>query len=161
MTPEPYLDPLHAAEDLRIFILQSNEEVPTLRDLSDKLDAVVYSLRFLLVDDVKMIPSTDDDPPDFDYQELRALVAKRFPNLGLYWTALYSKLDSERPAEIAVEDAVDDLADILAELHDVRWYSEHHGRAEALAALRWRYEHHLWMHIMPLRGHLAELEYDG
>ena len=156
-----YLDPLQAAEELRAYIVEDKVETSFLRGLSDRLDALLFSRRFFLLDEVAMIPETDDEPPRLDHTELRSLIAKRFPMLGLYWTALYSTMDSERPGEIAVGDAIDDLTDIAAEIENVRWYFEQHGREEALAALRWCYESHLWMHLMPLRCHLEELEIFG
>ena len=161
MISEPYLDPLAAAEDLCAFILDDTNTVTDLHALTLRLDALAYSLRFVIIDDVAYIPETDEEPSGLDHSELRSRIERRFPMLGRYWTALYSKLESVRPAEIAAGDAINDLTDIAAELEDVRWYLDRHGRNEALAALRWRYEHHLWMHVWPLRTHLEEVEFIG
>ena len=62
--------------------------------------------------------------------------------------------------ELAIGDAIDDLADIFIELREVKWINEHVDRRNALAALHFRYDMHLWMHIHSLRQYLEEMRHD-
>lgn len=158
MRTEPYFDPLDAGEELLRYITEQDRTELKLTDLALHLDSFLYAIRFLFKGGVASIWSVDDDPPrDLIRNGLREKIASRFPGIGLYWEALSSKMEPDVSPEIAAGDAIDDLLDIAAELFEVRWYLENFGRDEALAALRWRYENHLHMHLLPLRAHLEEL----
>ena len=95
-----------------------------------------------------------------DYRTTYERVAARYPALGHYWLALHPVMQEGVQGEVAVADAIDDLADILGGLREVQWLCERVGRMEALAALRWRYDTHLWMHFHSLRQYLEEVKRD-
>jgi hypothetical protein len=92
-----------------------------------------------------------------DDMVVRHMMCAKFPDLGLYWTALDPIIRSGIEAEIGTGDAIDDLLDIFQELSEVKWLFDQHGRDEALAGLKFRYQHHLYMHVVPLRGYLEEM----
>jgi|GEM_PF-6891533 len=157
MSEDAYVDPLLAGQELLNFILGNEETEGDLRVLAARIDKFVYSLRFLLVDSVASIQGTDEDSPRNGDDELRTIIGPRFPRLGFYWVVLDSNMDVASEGKIAAGDAIDDLIDIAKELTDAHWFLKHYGRNEAMAALRWRYENHLCIHVIPLRAHLEEL----
>lgn len=155
MTSELYLDPLAAAAALLDHIIGNEACGDPLNELAARIDAFMYALRFLRIDAVNYIQDTDAIPPKMPPEHWRETIDKRFSRLGLYWS-VSTRMIPGKDFEIFVGDAINDLSDIARELSDVLWYSKNFGRDEALAALRCRYEHHLNMHLMPLRAHLEE-----
>jgi hypothetical protein len=151
-----YLDPLTASRELLEVITGDQIQNPPLALLAQRLDAFVYSLRFLLIDGIAAVPADDaaSSPPDYDgrYAALR----QRFPNLGLYWIALSTSMDSNHNGEIATGDAIDDLTDIADDLSTVARCETACPKATTLSALRFCYESHIWTHIYTLRTHLEE-----
>jgi hypothetical protein len=161
MSTEPYLDPLAAADSLLQLITGENIGRPTELDLARHIDAFLYSLRFLLVDEVESDPVPGSEPPEWNKRIHHLDLKSRFPMIGLYWKALDSRIMVKENGETGAGDGLDDLGDIEDELLVVRWFEKNHGRDAALSALRWRYEHHLHMHILPIRAHLEELIFLG
>ena len=88
---------------------------------------------------------------------VRDVMGARFPDLGLYWTVLDPIIRPGRDAVIATGDAIDDLLDIYQEIIEVKWLFDQHGQDEALAGLKFRYQRHLYMHVLPLRVYLEEM----
>jgi hypothetical protein len=152
-------DPLESAFDILTFIISEKRSKDDVEKLAALIDTFMYSLRFLRIDQVNLIGETDEEPPELNDNELRKNIGLRFPDLGLYWTALRSKITVDQDGEIAVSDAIDDLLDITREFKRVKWVLENHGRTEALCVLRFCYECHLYMHFPLLRAHLEELTY--
>ena len=154
MTEFPYLDPLVAAQSLFDYVVGKEGQKGTVEELALHVDAFMYALRFLLVDEVASIQKTDDEAPHFAMGHWRDVIGPRFPMLGRYWETATSRMVSNESPEIVVGDAIDDLDDIVREFSEAKWYLVNFGRDEALAALRWRYESHLYMHLTRLRLHL-------
>jgi len=98
------------------------------------------------------------EPPEWPYEERRALVAQRFPRYGHYNVA---SPVSERVGDgnCNVGDALDDIADIAGELADVEWCWEHTSEADAL----WRFENgfqfHWGQHLRELQSYLCALRH--
>lgn len=149
----PYLDPLESAQMLLEYIISDDDKLGETEELAMRIDAFMYALRFLRTDAVRPIESTDDASSHCTKNEFRERITTRFPKLGLYWNVSPHMIAGSDP-EILVGDAIDDLDDIACEVSRAMWYLANHGRDEALAALRWRYEHHLHMHLVPLRLNL-------
>jgi hypothetical protein len=124
------------------------------------IETLVYSLHFI-GPDIPAIVQTDAEPPQLDYRQVYQTVRQRYSALGHYWVALHPVMEEGTEGEIAVGDAIDDLADIFIALGDVRWFAARGDRQVALAALRWRYDMHLWMHFHELRQYLEEVKRDG
>ena len=154
MTEFPYLDPLVAAQSLFDYVVGKEGQKGTVEELALHVDAFMYALRFLLVDEVASIQETDDEAPDFAKENWRDIIGPRFSMLGLYWETATSRMVGTENPEIVVGDAIDDLDDIVREINKAKWYLVNCGRDEALAALRWCYESHLYMHLTRLRLHL-------
>ena len=154
MTELPYLDPMVAALSLLDYIIGIEGQQGTVEELAFHVDAFMYSLRYLLVDEVASIQDTDDEPPAIVKSSLRKLIGLRFPMLGHYWETASSRMVKDVDPEIVVGDAIDDLDDISREIGEAKWFYANFGQSEALAALRWRYENHLFMHLTRLRLHL-------
>jgi tRNA A-37 threonylcarbamoyl transferase component Bud32 len=98
-------------------------------------------------------------PPQRDYQELRALVQKRFPVLGAYNIA-ESTTTKLGDSSCIVGDAVDDVADIAGDLLDVEWRWKHTSAEDALWALKESFLHHWGEHLRCLQLYLHRLR-DG
>jgi hypothetical protein len=149
----PYLDPLEAAQLLLDYILDAENGAGTIEELASHIDAFMYALRYLRTNQVRSIQETDVDSPANPKGSWRRSIATRFPMLGLYWNVTPHRTAGQNP-EILVDDAIDDLDDIAREISRAMWYLTNYGRDEALAALRFGYEHHLHMHLVPLRLNL-------
>lgn len=99
------------------------------------------------------------DPPTQSYDELRALVSKRFPNYGYYNVA--DPITSDiGDGGCLVGDAIDDLADIARDLYDVEWCWSNTSEADALFHLENDYRHHWRRHLRSLQLYLDALELD-
>jgi hypothetical protein len=107
---------------------------------------------------VPAIEETELEPPKADYRQIYKSVGRRYATLGYYWIALHPIMKDGNEGELAVGDAIDDLADILTALREVQWFAKHTDRINALAAMRFRYESHLWMHVHSLRQYLEEMK---
>jgi hypothetical protein len=154
----PDIDPLEAASDLLELISRDEGEACEVIRLAFCMDKFIYALGFLInSENIGYIESTDENPPETNYDQMRRIVGRNFPMLGLYWTALHSSIAKDAKGELACGDAIDDLTDIASELEQVSWFRNNFGRQEGLTALRFRYESHLYMHLLPLRAHLEEL----
>ena len=79
------------------------------------------------------------DPPGQDYKTTYALIAARFPALGL--CAVADPLSPE-DGKAMTGDAIDDLADIAGELQEVAWLWRNAGPDPAL-----------WQFHLLYRGH--------
>ncbi len=60
------------------------------------------------------------DAPDKAYDELRKLVASRFPNYG-YYNAAEDVTQKIGEGKVNVGDAIDDIADIAGDLYETQW----------------------------------------
>ena len=93
----------------------------------------------------------EEEAPDRDYEEARALAASRFPDFGYYRAA-----SLELVGEPGIGDAIDDLADLWLEFTEVAWLWDHAGESAA----RWRfhlmYACHWGDHLRGLQGYLHE-----
>lgn len=89
---------------------------------------------------------TDRAPPARDSHAMRALIAARFPDYGVYATA-----DPLAPqhANAGTGDAIDDLLDIAGDLAEAVWRYDHLGADDA----------HWFLHLMHFHWgrHLREL----
>jgi hypothetical protein len=152
------LDPLAAAGQLLVEIEGAADELGDLDRLSQAIDRFMAAHWILFAEGVGSIQDTDREPPQKNYDADYARLGKRFPQLGYYLDGFSIEIETS-PGTVG--DAIDDLADIVGELREVRWFRENVGTDDALAALRFRYESHLWMHILPLRRYLEEMRRDG
>jgi hypothetical protein len=155
------MDPLETTWGLLNFLEGRTVTDNPLLELARHLDSFMFSMRYVQTDDVPSIESMDIDRPKSDDPQIRKMHSQRFPMLGLYWTLLSPIIRNGVEPGIATGDAIDDLLDITKELREIQFLNQNHGRYEALAGLRWRYEHHLWMHVPPLRNYLEEMIFVG
>lgn len=156
MSAPNVIDPLETAALLAAEISGAGNAPADLSRLIRGLDALAYAMHF--IDCVG--GESEMEPPRLDYRQAYEAIRQRYAFLGRYWLALHPVLQEGTEGELAVGDAIDDLADILIELKDLRWLHEHSGRNDALAALRARYDKHLWMHVHSLRQYLEEVKRD-
>jgi hypothetical protein len=156
----PPIDPLEAVDLLTDQISGANNMPPEISRLTRAIDTLIYSLH-TIGRDVPHIEETELESPIFDYREAYEAIKQRYPTLGHYWLALHAIMQDGADGELAVGDAIDDLADIFIALREVRWFNEHVDQRNALAALRARYDMHLWMHLHSLRQYLEEMKHDG
>ncbi|WP_373505022.1 hypothetical protein [Aestuariivirga sp.] len=157
MTSLLQLDPVDSALALLDCITGRNGDPGSIEALARNIDAFLYSMHSLQPALAPIGRLVDDEPPETPDHHWQANIGPRYPTLGLYWTMLSSRIVSGEEPQISAGDAIDDLTDIARELAAVDWHLNIHGRSEALAALRWCYKVHLYMHLVPLRAHLEEL----
>ncbi|MHC4247933.1 MAG: DUF5063 domain-containing protein [Planctomycetota bacterium] len=99
---------------------------------------------------------TDSQAPSRNYDEIRAQVASRFPNYGLYRAA-----GTEPDDEFLVGDAIDDIADIAGDLSEVRWLWENAGETDALWQFHFTFKLHWGSHLRGLQWYIHELKTTG
>jgi hypothetical protein len=153
-------DPLEAAGLLADEISGAGGTEGEISALIRAIDALILSLHFI-APDIPDIEETELEPPQSDYREIYETIKLRYPALGHYWLALHAIIEEGTDGELAVGDAIDDLTDIVIALREVRWFNERVDRRNALAALRARYDMHLWMHFHSLRQYLEEVKRYG
>jgi len=153
------IDPLEVAALLADEISGADHRPAEIPRLIRAIDTLTYSLHSIDAD-VPAAEAAGLELPLFDYREAYEAIKQRYPTLGHYWLALHAIVEDGADGELAVGDAIDDLADILIALREVRWINKRADRRNALAALRFRYDMHLWMHIHSLRQYLEEMRHD-
>ena len=149
--------PLQASIALLSFLEAKTPELNLLSELARYVDGFVTSSYLLEDPSVSSIENAGVGYDHADDQVVRQMISDRFPNLGFYWKAIDPIIRSNEEPELGTGDAIDDLLDIFCELKEVVWLLKHHGKNEALAGLKFRYEHHLYMHVFPLRVYLEEM----
>ncbi|MGE0240550.1 MAG: hypothetical protein AB7F09_18335 [Parvibaculaceae bacterium] len=149
-------DPLQAVDRLVAEISGADGRPADICALIHAIDTLMYAVHFVDAD----ASETGPEAPRADYDQTYETLKQRHAGLGYYWLALHSIIREGTEGELAIGDAIDDLADILIDLGEVRWIHEHADRRTALAALRARYDMHLWMHFHSLRQYLEEVKRD-
>jgi hypothetical protein len=97
-------------------------------------------------------PATDREAPRREYKAVRAEVAPRFPNYGLYRLA-----GTEPDDSFLVGDAIDDITDIALDLSRVLWLWENSGEADAMWDFHFNFRTHWGSHLRGLQWYLHEL----
>ncbi len=98
-------------------------------------------------------PATDWEAPSREYSAVRADVAPRFPNYGLYRAA-----GTEPHDDFLVADAIDDIADIAMDLSGVLWLWENVGETDAVWQFHFDFGSHWGSHLRGLQWYVHELE---
>jgi len=96
----------------------------------------------------------DKEAPDSDYDQISALLTKRFPDFGFYAVADPLDMDLEAPG---VGDAIDDLADIVMDMQETLWRYENVSEADGNWYFRFSY-YHWGIHIRKLGLYLCHLK---
>lgn len=118
-----------------------------LADLLDGLRREVQGLPF-------GVPDADDLPREA-YRDLRARIARAWPESGFYDPATGRALGHcDLPAEIG--DALDDLTDLALDLGTALALADT-DEADALAWLRWSHHSHWGDHVQDVTPHLRWL----
>lgn len=122
------------------------------------LNALAESLDCLLAAYHRAPDAFDEQAPDppiregvSDYNRMRAMVSKAFPEL-----AFYQVVDpiAGIEQEVLMSDAVDDLADIALDLQIVLWAWEHTSPENAAWHFRFGYETHWGRHLHDVRRYI-------
>ncbi|MBM3623521.1 MAG: hypothetical protein FJX20_22860 [Alphaproteobacteria bacterium] len=109
------------------------EAVRALARTLDRLALAYHETSAAVVED-------DSEPPTLaSHDELRAMVARAFPEFGFYAVARPHEVP---PSEALLGDAIDDLADIAGELVEVDWRWVNNGPVDAMRQFRWGYQSH-------------------
>ena len=100
------------------------------------------------------VSDSDVEAPTANYDSLRKMAEKSFPEFGFYPSA--DPL-GEINQEMGMGDAIDDLADIARDLTEVLWYFENERINDAVWQFRWGYANHWGDHLHDLMGYLHKL----
>ena len=101
-------------------------------------------------------PVSNSEAPSREYDEIRTLIASRFPNYGLYRAA-----GTEPNDELLAGDAIDDIYDIAIDLSEVKWLWDNIGEADAMWQFYFSFETHWGSHLRSLQWYVHELEKIG
>lgn len=98
-------------------------------------------------------PQDYPDPPSNDYNQLRATVIQRFPNLG-YYQLPQTLTTMSAEAHPLVADAIDDITDIALDLQAISWCWTNTSELDALGLFRFSYSTHWGAHLRELQFYL-------
>lgn len=100
------------------------------------------------------------DTQKLEYEDIRRLVIKHFPELGLY--NLPQEITQHiGQTNLVIGDAVDDVTDILCDLSEISWCFENADENDALWHFRSGYEHHWGKHLKQLQLYLHSLQHEN
>lgn len=97
------------------------------------------------------------DAPDTACDELRKLVASRFPNYG-YYNVAENVTEDVGEGKTDVGDAIDDIADIAGDLYETKWRWENNSPDDGLWFFRNNFQFHWNEHLRDLQIYLLNLE---
>jgi Domain of unknown function (DUF5063) len=90
------------------------------------------------------------EAPAKDYNRLRQLAERRFPDFGHYnMPACITEKIAQ--SEIVVGDAIDDVADIARDMYKIAWCWKHTSPEDALWHFQFGYESHWGEHLRCLQ----------
>ncbi len=144
-------DFLNLLESTELSVEQTEDKLPTFLDRL----ALAQSYVSFTFDETDYPAS-----PNQSYDDLRALVSKRFPNYGYYNVAEPITTNIGEAGTI-VGDAIDDLADIAKDLYDVEWCWANTSEADALFHFQNDFMYHWRRHLRSLQLYLDALVLDG
>ena len=98
-------------------------------------------------------PATEREAPGREYNAMRAEIAPRFPNYGLYRAA-----GTEPDDKFLVNDAIDDITDIAMDLSGVLWLWENVGETDATWQFHFDFGSHWGSHLRGLQWYVHEIE---
>lgn len=125
-------------------VSDNEERLPML------LDQLAFAQNFV---NVEFDEAEYPDPPDFDYQKIRAETCRRFPNYGFY-NEPECVSDKICQCEFLVGDAIDDIADIARDMFLIDWRWDNTSEQDAL----WNFKNlafHWLDHIRCLQWYLV------
>jgi hypothetical protein len=135
-------------------------EPPTVVRLLELLDGLMNAYH--------AVPVTEPDDSDEEvpwkdqhlakWKDWKALLGKRFPDLG-YYSMVFDSLEIEAAA--LTGDAIDDLADIALDLEEYLWRMERFGADDANWHVRFSFETHWGKHCRGLTSHLHDKAFYG
>lgn len=129
----------------------SDERVKALSLSLDKLALSTHFCEFVF--DETPYPGA----PDRDYNALREIVSKNFPDHGYYNVAMHIS-EKIAESEIVVGDAIDDICDIALDLEEVLWRWRNNSPDDALWTFMNLYGFHWGKHLRDLQLYLYAQE---
>lgn len=99
-----------------------------------------------------------DEPINLDYDGIRSIVTKHFPDFGLYHSVWESHKIIEK-ADLLTEDAIDDLTGIIKDLIEVQWRMENNSEKDGFYQFEFLMKHHSEQHLVNFLKYLKD--YNG
>ena len=140
-------------KDFLNLILESNSKLEDVNKLIIALDKLVVSIHEI---EYKFDDSDYTYNTSFEYSSIRTKVEQRFPDLGLYNTAL-DVSNKIGETKLATGDAIDDITDITLDLLRVEWRFQNTSKNDALWYCENLYTSHFGRHLRNLQLYLHEL----
>ena len=128
---------------LSLFEIESESIELNQENLRLALDRLALASNFV---DYEFDETDYPDAPSKDYDELRAMVSKLFPNYGFYNVVTDMSVNVGLPSE-AIGDAIDDIVDIAKDLYEVEWLWENTTEDNALWQFSFGYNSHWGEHL--------------
>lgn len=127
------------------------------RDGENKL---LYLLDSLTVQMHSIMPSGTFEGkiiPENDYNNIRTVIERRFPNWG-YYNTVGDVTKKIMDTEILTGDVIDDITDTLNDLKMVMWSYTNENEQTAIWHLHDSYHHHWRSHLRNLQNYIHCLE---
>ena len=135
-----------------------NDLVPANQnEFVKSLDNLALSINYLngVVFDETEYP----DEPKLNYNEIRKIISKKFPNYGYY--NIPSKTTKEiADTEIVVGDALDDICDLYMDMKKIKWRFKNTSQMDALWDFQFGYTTHWGQHLRNLQWYIFHLNSD-
>ncbi|CAM1353734.1 DUF5063 domain-containing protein [Tenacibaculum halocynthiae] len=96
-----------------------------------------------------------EKPINLDYDGMRSIVTKHFPDFGWYHSAMESHKINE-DAYLVTEDPIDDLTDIIKDLIEVQWRFENNSEKDGLYQFEFLMKDHSEQHLVNLLKYLKD-----
>lgn len=132
---------------------------------NEKLESInkVLELQKLLVEIyakyLKLKTEFDDTdykkPLSADYDEIRKIVTKHFPDFGWYYSTFRGYEVNENMG-LVTKDSIDDLTDIIKDLIEVQWRLKNNSEKDGLYQFKFLMKHHSEEHLVNLLKYLKD-----
>lgn len=126
------------------FALNKPNTTPDLHKLSKHLDRLGRSVN---EEEFEYDSSAYPEPPEDDYQEIRAIIGQKFPQLE-------NPRSQDAPSELPQGTATDDLTEIVICLIEAKWFFENTSYNHALWSLDFDHKIHWGLHLTALQSFL-------
>ena len=142
---------------VREFISLIEDDISDVSDNRIKLTILLEKLSVGMKNIYGDVDDIDDDLlPDLNYDSIRLMVFKRFPDFGFYNIAFDYSVNFETE-ELDIGDAIDDVADIYIDLKRANEYNKYNREQMALWDLQFGYKSHWGQHLSDLQKYIYKL----
>ena len=95
------------------------------------------------------------EPLSADYDKIRKVVTKHFPDFGYYYSTFRSYELNEN-TDLVTKDSIDDVTDIIKDLIEVQWRLKNNSEKDGLYQFKFLMKHYSEQHLVDLLKYLKD-----